>query len=136
MARCKSTVRICALLLAFVIAWCVPVSLAQSCGTPGADGPGTISGVVNTYYPASTATETINAGATSIALGTASGSTTPIAIGDLVLVIQMQDAIISTKNSSAYGTITSGTAGYYEFAVAPSAVPIGGGTLTVSSALV
>src|SRR5947209_12008349 len=136
MSRRNSSLRLCALLLGLLLLAGVPTAIAQSCVSPGTDGPGTISGIVNTYYPASTATETINAGATSIALGSASGnagSTTPIAVGDLVLIIQMQDAIITATNGSAYGTITSSTAGYYEFAVATSAVPLTGGTLTTSS---
>src|SRR5947209_3438276 len=105
MSRRKSSLRVCALLLAILLLAWTPAALSQSCGNPGTDGPGNITGIVNTYYPASTATETINAGATSIALGSASngGSTTPIAIGDLVLIIQMQDAIISTTNGSGYG---------------------------------
>src|ERR1700759_2923925 len=145
MSRARPSLKLCALLLTLVLVTGGPSAFAQSCGTPGNDGPGTTSGVVNTYYPASAATETIAAGATSIALGAiaAGGSTTPIAIGDLVLVIQMQDATINTNNTTAYGSgagtgngLTGGTAGAYEFAIAASAVPVTGGTLTVSTALI
>ena len=137
MLRTSTNMKMCALLLALLLLYTTPAIVAQSCGNPGTDGPGTISGIVNTYYPASTANETIAQGATSIALGaaTSGGSTTPIAIGDLVLVIQMQDAVISTTNGSGYGAITNSTAGFYEFAVATKAVPITGGTLTVSAGL-
>src|SRR5205814_9407043 len=74
---------------------------AQVCGTPGNDGPGgTISGVINTYYPGSA---TASAGATSISVGAPNGALTPIASGDLLLVMQMQDAVINSNNTSSYG---------------------------------
>jgi uncharacterized repeat protein (TIGR01451 family) len=137
-----------------VVAACVMATIllllagatAQTCGLPGNDGPGgTISGILNTYFPPASTAVTVNAGATSIALGTATatGASTPIAIGDLVLIIQMQDATINSTNTSSYGDGTAGTgsgytsatAGRYEFAIATSAVPIAGGTLTVSAGL-
>src|SRR5580693_3693265 len=78
-----------------------PAALAaQPCGTPGRDGSPTLTGIVNTYYPG---TATAAAGATSISVGTPSGSTARIAAGDLLLVIQMQDAAINTSNTTAYG---------------------------------
>jgi len=121
-------------------------SFAQTCGLPGNDGPVSASGIVNTYFPPATATETVNAGATSIPLGAADtangGATTPIAVGDLVLIIEVQDATINNSNNSNYGAnngsgsgSTGGTVGAYEFAVATSAVSITGGTLTVSAGL-
>lgn len=136
--------RLGALVAALLIALYAPMMSAQTCGNPGQDGPGTISGVVNTYYPAANSTQTVAAGATSIALGAAAtdGSTTPIASGDMVLVIQMQDATINTSNNSNYGAgngtgtgLTGGTAGFYEFAIATNAVPISGGTLTIAAGL-
>ena len=53
------------------------------CAIGGNDGPpaGSLSGVINTYYPG---TLNANAGATSISIGTSTGSATPIAIGDLL----------------------------------------------------
>src|ERR1700680_1709072 len=116
-------------------------AFAQTCATPGKDGPGTISGVVNTYFPTS---GSVGAGATNIALGAASfsGAQVGIAPGDLVLVIQMQDATVNRNNSSSYGAgtgtgsgYTGGTAGTYEFAVANSTVALSGGTLTLTSGL-
>ena len=65
------------------------------------------------------------------------GAATPIAVGDLLLVIQMQDASINTSNDERYGdgTGTAGNttgngsgatnydnAGRYEFVVAKSTV--------------
>jgi uncharacterized repeat protein (TIGR01451 family) len=79
----------------------VPVQ-SVVCATPGNDGtPGApITGVVNTYYPG---TASVASGATSLTLGTPTGSATAIANGDLLLVMQMQDAAINTTNGSTYG---------------------------------
>jgi uncharacterized repeat protein (TIGR01451 family) len=138
-----------ALFRRFLLALCVAIALvaspmlrAQSCGTPGSDGVGPISGTVNTYYPPTTAT--LSAGSSSVALGPGVSTSTPtaIAVGDMVLIIQMQDAVITTTNSGAYGDgvagdpgsgYTSGTAGVYEFAIAASAVTTAGGTLTLTA---
>jgi uncharacterized repeat protein (TIGR01451 family) len=113
------------------------------CATPGRDGTASITGVVNTYYPGAA---TAAADATTITLGTATGSSTPIAAGDLVLVIQMQDAAIDSTNTSSYGDGIAGdpatgstalnASGLYEYAVATSAVPLGGGSLTIGSGLI
>ena len=113
------------------------------CATPGRDGTASITGVVNTYYPGAA---TAAAGATTITLGAATGSATPIASGDLVLVIQMQDAAIDSTNTGAYGDGVAGdpatgstalnASGLYEYAVATSAVPLGGGSLTLGSGLI
>ncbi|MGB7282869.1 MAG: C25 family cysteine peptidase [Candidatus Acidiferrum sp.] len=109
------------------------------CATPGHDGAaGTITGVVNTYYPG---VGTITAGkTTSVTLGASSGATTPIGIGDLLLIIQMQDSLLNTTNTGAYGDGTPGdpatgstniqSSGQFEYVTATSAVPVGGGALT------
>jgi uncharacterized repeat protein (TIGR01451 family) len=108
------------------------------CATPGRDGAGgTISGVVNTYF--APAAGTLAAGATSVVLGAGTGTTTPIAAGDLLLFIQMQDASINSNNTGAYGDGTAGdpatgssalaSSGVFEFVTATNAVVIGGGTL-------
>src|SRR3982074_1824098 len=67
----------------------IPAQAAGGCATPGRDGSGRLSGVINTYSPGVGAAATAS---TTITLGAATGAATPIAIGDLVLVIQMQDA--------------------------------------------
>src|SRR5262245_42813623 len=80
-----------------------PSDAAVDCATPGRDGSGSITGVVNAYYPG---TATAAAGATSITLGAARGAPaaqTAIASGDLLLVIQMQDAAINSTNTDSYG---------------------------------
>jgi len=124
-----------AILLTFLIA-CVPAQ-GQICATAGKDGnAGTLTGIVNTYYPG---TATANAGATSITIGAATGASTAIAIGDLLLVIQMQDAGISSSNNNNYGANSGTGSGYnavnstgmYEFVKATSAVPVTGGTVTI-----
>jgi uncharacterized repeat protein (TIGR01451 family) len=111
------------------------------CATPGKDGAGgTITGIVNAYYPPAS-TGTVAAGSTSITLGAAAsgGAQTAIAAGDLLLVIQMQDAQIDAVDTSSYGSglpgdpagsTSLGTSGEFEFVTATSAVPVTGGTLT------
>ena len=120
---------------------------AQNCP---ASGTTVVNSNDNTYYPGTQAV--VAAGATSITLGPigagANFGNTPIATGDIVLVIQMQGAQINvpaTKSSSLYGANSSGVgsgfittnliAGNMEFAVATNAVPIGGGTLNISAGL-
>ena len=111
------------------------------CATPGKDGAGgALTGIVNAYYPPAATVGTVNAGSTSIALGAAaaSGAQTAIGVGDLLLVIQMQDATINAANTNAYGSgvagdpagwTSLGSSGEFEFVTATSAVPVTGGTL-------
>ncbi|AFY59171.1 conserved repeat protein [Rivularia sp. PCC 7116] len=124
------------------------------CAAPGTDGDGiNLTGVINTYYPGA---GNVNAGATSIPVGTPNGAA-PIQAGDLLLVIQMQGADIDSSNTDSYGdgvpggstplrsfvappaTGASGnlnnanfTAGNYEYVVASSAVA--GGSVTIQGA--
>jgi hypothetical protein len=121
---------------------------AQNCPTTGTT---VVSVNENTYYPGTQAN--VAAGATSVVLGAigsgANFGSTPIAVGDIVLIIQMQGAQITlpaTKSSTLYGAnlspLGSGmiptnlVAGNMEFAVATNAVPVGGGTLNIASGLV
>ncbi len=112
------------------------------CATPGKDGAGgALTGIVNAYYPPSTM-GTLAAGSKSVALGAAApaGAQTAIASGDLLLIIQMQDATISGTNTGSYGDglagdpasgwTSLGSSGFFEFVTAASAVPVTGGTLT------
>src|SRR5882762_8342189 len=118
----------------------VPVQTV-ACATPGLDGtPGApLTGVVNTYYPG---TASAAAGATSITVGASTGFAATIGIGDLLLVMQMQDAAINTTNGSTYGdgsgagsgSSNLNAAGAYEYVKANSAVPVGGGTATIIGA--
>ncbi len=112
-------------------------AVARGCVTPGVDGPNaTLTGVVNTYYPA---TASAAAGTNTISVGAriAGGSPT-IAIGDLLLVIQMQDADINATNSIAYGDGATGqgstalrSTGLYEYVSAASALGGGPGVVTI-----
>src|SRR6058998_682340 len=82
------------LLGAAIVAFVIPpasVEAAGTCATPGRDGTATLNSVINTYYP-----------------GAATGAGTPIAVGDLVVVIQMQDAAIDSANTGAYGNGIAG----------------------------
>jgi uncharacterized repeat protein (TIGR01451 family) len=111
------------------------------CASPGRDGTGgTLTGIVNAYYPPAN-TGTLAAGSTSIVLGPAAagGAQTPIAVGDLLLFIQAQDAAINSTNTGAYGDGFPGdpasgwtsinNSGNFEFVTATSAVAVTGGTL-------
>ena len=120
----------------------VGIVQSNTCATPAQLGPGgNLTGVVNTYYPSPT-TATVPAGTvnTTIPVGTPRGGAA-IANGDLLLVMQMQDADINSTNTSAYGNGSTGAgftainnAGNYEFvkatgAVSGGAVPISGSGL-------
>lgn len=120
--------------------------LAGTCGTPGKDGANNnISGVINTYYPGQ---GTANASDTFISLGAAAtgSSTTTIAPGDLLLVIQMQDATINFTDTAAYGSgniandgtgyTSLGNSGLYEFVVATNSVSLAGGIVTLACPLI
>jgi uncharacterized repeat protein (TIGR01451 family) len=112
---------------------------AVACATVSQATAGTnLTGVLNTYYPGSA---NVAAGATSITVGAATGAGTAIASGNLLLVIQMQDASINDSNTVAYGNGFTGqgftnlnSAGDYEFVTAKSAVGTGGGSVTIVGA--
>lgn len=121
------------------------IVFSQNCPTSGTTNLSSTSN--NTYYPGLSAT--LNSGATSISLGAAGTGTyfgsTPIAAGDILLLIQMQGAQINTSNSVSYGANSSGGfgftsgslfAGNMEFVIASNAVPLSGGTLNLTSGIV
>ena len=115
---------------------------AAACTNPGKDGPGTaLSGVLNSYYPGVSGT----AGSASVTVGvidtSSGGSNKAIAAGDLILVMQMQDADLSTSNDSGYGGSSPGAgqlalnnAGAYEYATVAASYA-GGTTLPLTAAL-
>ncbi|MGB7415022.1 MAG: lamin tail domain-containing protein, partial [Thermosynechococcaceae cyanobacterium] len=117
-------------------------TFGNMCATPGKDGidSGTIS-VVNSYFPG---TASINAGATSITVGAinSSGNQTAITAGDLLLVIQMQDADINFTDTSNYGAgtgtgsgvTTLNNTGRYEYIVALNSVGTSGGLVPIRGA--
>ena len=106
------------------------------CSTTTLTAGGTLSGVVNTYYPG---TANVVKGATSIPVGTATGAGGTIVNGSLLLVIQMQDATITTTNGVTYGNGSTGTgftainnSGNYEFVTATG--PIAAGSVPIKGA--
>src|SRR5688500_8266507 len=122
-------------------------SLVQAavCGTqPGKDGAGgTLAGVVNSYWPGTTAT--VAAGATGLTVGARRGAAVSITAGDLLLIIQMQDAAVDSNNDDRYGNgngVAGGTtgigsgytnannAGRYEYVIATNTIGAAGGALT------
>ena len=128
---------------------------AQICGTPGVDGPANISTAINTYYPIKVGEPTLNAGAQAINLGAVPAidaygnnfGTTPISAGDLILIIQMQDATINYTNTKNYGSGSSnsfsdggtgftniGNTGVFEYVIATNNVPLTGGNLKIKCA--
>ena len=60
----------------------------------------TITSFPNTYYPGQQAV--VSAGSTAVVIGAATYGTTPISIGDVLLIIQMQGAQINSTNGSTY----------------------------------
>ena len=95
-----------------------------------------LSGVLNTYFPG---TASVAAGAKSIPIGASTGAGGTITAGSVLLVIQMQDATISTSNTVAYGNNSTGTgftainnAGNYEYVTATG--PLSGGSVPISGA--
>ncbi len=111
---------------------------AQVCSNPGHDGPSYSS---NAYFPG---TGTAAAGQKVVTVGTirsdANASSTALAAGDQVFIIQMQDALINNSNSISYGDGSTGrgatdirNSGRYEFAVLAS---VSGGTLTMRDNLI
>ncbi|HEX7403816.1 MAG TPA: hypothetical protein VF287_07370, partial [Usitatibacter sp.] len=98
-------------------------------------------GIVNGYYPGTSATA--SAGTSSIGVGALDGrgALTAVAAGDLLLIIQMQDASFSSTNSAAYGGSGSGqgytalnSSGLFEYAVATG--PVAAGSIPLASPLV
>ena len=110
---------------------------ALNCATPGKDGAGgALGGVINRYWPG---TVSASAGDMSITLGSSVGAGGAVAAGDLLLVIQMQDAAIDRSNNNTYGGNNGGgsgstalnSSGLYEFVRATSAVATTGGAVTI-----
>lgn len=124
---------------------------SEVCANPGVNGSLTYTGTqtLNTYYPGLTGTGAQNtAGQKVLAIGTARTTTpagTALAIGDLVLVMQMQGAPIDYSNTSSYGDGYAGdpgsgntggstfTAGQYEYGVVAA---VTAGTVTLVNNLV
>ncbi|WP_421956118.1 hypothetical protein [Polaromonas sp.] len=95
---------------------------AQVCAPPSSLVTGPNSGIVNTYYQGGS---NLSVGASSLTLGTRDtrGAATGLVVGDLLLVMQMQDATITTANNNTYGdgsgngqgSTSVGRSGLHEF---------------------
>ncbi|MDP4252649.1 MAG: T9SS type A sorting domain-containing protein [Bacteroidota bacterium] len=115
------------------------VVAAQTCPATISTTP--ISTFPNTYFSANQSD--LLAGGKNITIGPAGYGSTPITSGDILLIIQMQGAEINASNGVNYGNSTGiGTgylsngnlmAGYMEYAVAATSVPITGGSLTLKN---
>jgi len=111
------------LLLACLLLPSVATAQALVCGNPGSNPASTAAGIVNTYYSGTTGT--LASGSTVLALGNRDtrGAATTVAVGDVLMLIQMQDGSINSSNSSLYGsgngtgsgTTGIGGTGRYEF---------------------
>ena len=113
-------IAVCLGLLGNLLSGSSAFAQVSSCGTPGLDGP---SYSAPSYYPGAA---TASAGQPVVQVGAirtgANAGTAVLAPGDLVMVIQMQDALINNANSIAYGDGSTGrgwtdlqNAGVYEF---------------------
>lgn len=114
-------------------------SAEQASASPGKDGTKTVTAantIVNEY---TTLSSNVSAGATSLSVAASSLNANSrfsgsLAAGDLILIIQMQGASISTSNSSSYGSVSNyNNCGLYEFAKV-STVP-NSTSITVSNGL-
>jgi hypothetical protein len=124
----KAIFRLIPGLLALLVGGAFPSVLsAQTCGFPSPVLAQ--SGVLNTYYPG---VGTWAAGVTTIQVNTnaVAGLGQNIAVGDMLLLIQMQDADITTTNSAAYGALAGGglnSSGLFEYVVAQNVVTVASG---------
>lgn len=116
---------------------------AKQCAAPGLAGsPAGVTGIVNTYFPG---TASAAVGSTSVTIGASTGAVAPIAAGDLLLIVQIQNATINADNTSGYGNGSTadtygngftaiGGSGRYEYVRATNAIGTGGGTLSLIGA--
>ncbi len=86
--------------LCMACALLAPAAHAQVCAAPGKDAPGTVGGVINRYHVGN---GNRAAGNTTLTLGAASGAAGAVAVGDLLLIIQMQGVTLNTSNDERYG---------------------------------
>ncbi len=122
----------------------VTTAPTQQCNAPGRDGDVTTAAgtIVNTYYPG---TANAAAGQNVVSIGAASPTgATALAVGDLVVIMQMQGAAITTTNDDTYGDGYAGgrasgygsanlTAGQYEYGVVTA---VTGTSVTLGSNLI
>ena len=106
-----------------LLALATPLAIGQVCAPPGSLGTAPTSGFVNNYFAGN---GNLSVGAVSLTLGAVDSRapvTATLAIGDLLMVMQMQDASINTSNDNNYGgasgtgsgTTSVGKSGLIEF---------------------
>ncbi len=101
------------------VAALLPTAHAQVCAAPGASGATTVAAAntqLNTYYPGTAAGGAAGSAVLGYASGASRGAAVPIAAGDLVMVMQMQDGTGATLTNNASYNFPATTAGNYEFA--------------------
>ena len=117
---CPTTYRF---LVALASVFAMQLAVGQVCAPPSSLVTGPTSGFVNNYFAGN---GNLSVGAVSLTLGavdTRAPVTTSLAIGDLLMVMQMQDASINTSNNNTYGdssgsgsgTTGVGRSGLFEF---------------------
>ena len=85
----------------------------EGCASRGIDGDVLLSANPNVYGVPLSAT--LAPGATEISVNASFGN--QLTAGDLVVVMQMQGANLNTSNDASYGSVTSVSAGKYEYVV-------------------
>lgn len=110
---------------------------AQTCGFAAGN---TLGGVINTYYPG-VGTAAVDATSITVDRSAIRGAVGSLIVaGDMLLVMQMQDAAINATNDANYGS-NSGTGsgvtalnntGLFEYVVATSDDPGGAGNVAIS----
>ena len=111
---------IAAALVAFSLTLAASSAEAQVCASPGVDGPATLVGIVNSYHAGSGLAA---AGSSQVTVASIAGQRTSarsLAVGDLVIVMQMQDSAVPAN------------AGQYEYVQISS---IAGAVLTLNRPL-
>lgn len=92
------------------LAWLAPSQAPAQCNNFPVGG--TLGGTINSYYAG---TGSRAAGSLFVTVDTAygvqPGGATPIAAGDLLMIVQMQDATITSTNTECYGDNTDETGG-------------------------
>ena len=114
----------------------LPPVHAQVCAAPGALGALTVTGantLLNTYYPGTSAGGTAGVATVGYTSASARGAAAPIAAGDLVLVIQMQDGTGGTTANNSTYAFPAAAAGNYEFA---RVLSLGANVLNLSANLI
>lgn len=97
----------------------------SACPTASCSSGTVTAGIVNTYYAG---TADAASGQKVISVGSSSGASTALATNDLVLIIQTQNATLTTTDGSTYGTLSASSVGQFEYGKVAS---VGAGSITL-----